>query len=574
MVRRTIQLMLRVSLKPLLAICTLCAWTSASAEVFTVSSTDVPKAIPDFNGLGVRSFLSIPNSGTITDVNLTLNITHTSVADLFVGIIPPGSASVVQLITVNGIFSLGGGLLRRVANFSNTTIDDQSASNLANANAPFTGTFNVNHASVGNNPLAALNGRNALGQWTLVVADLIQADTGTINSWSLTITTSGAPGGLRFVPTTPCRLIDTRENRGSFGTPALVANAARSFTLPSANCGIPANASAYSLNVTVVPKEPLGFITIWPTGTSQPFVSTLNSLDGRVKANAALVPAGTSGAISVYATNPTELIVDINGYFIDPSLNAQSLAFYPVTPCRVADTRNPNGSLGGPIINAGASRDFPILSSNCGIPANAQAFSLNATVVPIGPLGFLTLWLAGQGQPFVSTLNAPTGAIVANAAIVPSGTNGTVSAFMSGQSHLVLDINGYFAPAGAANAQRFFTVTPCRLIDTRLAAGEFGGPVLASGATRGFRLPLASCGLPAGAAAFSLNATVVPTVTLGFLTLFPTGTQQPFVSTLNAPDDTIVANAALVPAGTAGSVTTFVNNQTHLIMDTNGYFAP
>ena len=154
----------------------------------------------------------------------------------------------------------------------------------------------------------------------------------------------------------------------------------------------------------------------------------------------------------------------------------------------------------------------------------------------------------------------------ANAAIVPAGTNGQISAFMSNASHLILDINGYFAPPGAANAQRFFAVTPCHLLDTREATGEFGGPVLGASTVRSYRLPLTGCGLPGSAVADSLNATVVPTTTLGYLTLWPFGVAQPFVSTLNAVDDAVVANAAIVPAGTAGAVASFVTNQTHLIL--------
>ena len=57
--------------------------------------------------------------------------------------------------------------------------------------------------------------------------------------------------------------------------------------------GIPSAAVAYSLNVTVVPAGPLGYLTVWPAGQSQPTVSTLNSLDGRVKANAAIVAGGS-----------------------------------------------------------------------------------------------------------------------------------------------------------------------------------------------------------------------------------------------------------------------------------------
>jgi hypothetical protein len=44
-------------------------------------------------------------------------------------------------------------------------------------------------------------------------------------------------------------------------------------------------------------------------------VSTLNSFDGSIAANAALVPAGTNGAINVYVSNNTDVVVDIDGYF-------------------------------------------------------------------------------------------------------------------------------------------------------------------------------------------------------------------------------------------------------------------
>ncbi len=180
----------------------------------------------------------------------------------------------------------------------------------------------------------------------------------------------------------------------------------------------------------------------------------------------------------------------------------------------------------------------------------------------------------GSAAPLVSTLNAPTGGVVANAAVVPAGSGGSVSAYVSSASHLVLDINGYFAPTGGANAQRFFTTAPCRLLDTRLADGEFGGPVLAAAQVRSYRLPLAGCGIPGAAAAYSLNATVVPSAPLGYLTLWPEGIAQPVVSTLNAVGDAIVANAAIVPARTEGAVASYATSQTHLILDGNGYFAP
>ena len=86
-----------------------------------------------------------------------------------------------------------------------------------------------------------------------------------------------------------------------------------------------------------------------------------------------------------------------------------------------------------------------VAGSACPVPASAQAFVLNATVVPPGPLGFLTLWPQGATQPTVSTLNAIDGAITSNLAIVPT-TNGSISAFGLNPTHLILDISAYFAP--------------------------------------------------------------------------------------------------------------------------------
>ena len=69
------------------------------------------------------------------------------------------------------------------------------------------------------------------------------------------------------------------------------------------------------------------------------------------------VPAGAAGAIDAYATNDTDLIVDISGYFVPPAAN--TLQFYPLPPCRVLDTRNPAGTFGRPSITGGAQPFLP-----------------------------------------------------------------------------------------------------------------------------------------------------------------------------------------------------------------------
>ena len=176
----------------------------------------------------------------------------------------------------------------------------------------------------------------------------------TPNLFDNTISVIGGATKLQLVNVTPCRVVDTRKANGTFGGPAIQGGGSRSFPIPQGACNIPATAAAYSLNVTVVPPTggTLGYLTIWPTPEIQPTVSTLNSPDGRIKANAAIVPAGVGGAVSVYASNTTNVLLDIDAYFAPAT--SSNYQFFPLTPCRIVDTRNGNGG----ILKAGVERDY------------------------------------------------------------------------------------------------------------------------------------------------------------------------------------------------------------------------
>jgi hypothetical protein len=117
------------------------------------------------------------------------------------------------------------------------------------------------------------------------------------------------------------------------------------------------------------------------------------------------------------------------------------MLLYTLAPCRALDTRGPGGN-GPPFVNE---MTVNVESSPCAPPATAQAYVFNATVVPPGQLGLLTLWPDGELQPNASTLNAKDGAITSNMAIVPT-SNGSIDAFANDLTQLVLDISSYFAP--------------------------------------------------------------------------------------------------------------------------------
>ena len=131
------------------------------------------------------------------------------------------------------------------------------------------------------------------------------------------------------------------------------------------------------------------------------------------------MPAGTSGGISVYASDSSELVVDINGYFAAPATGGLSL--YPTAPCRVIDTRQ-NG--GQPFQGE---KTVDVVDSVCAPPSEAQAYVLNATVVPPGPMHYLTLWADPGSQPSASILNAIDGSVASNLAIIPN-TDGSTDA--------------------------------------------------------------------------------------------------------------------------------------------------
>src|SRR5258706_3408910 len=130
--------------------------------------------------------------------------------------------------------------------------------------------------------------------------------------------TSVASGPLPFIAVTPCRVADTRGNgfTGAFGPPPLLANATRDFTI-AGQCGIPASAAAVSFNFAALNVAAGGDLRVFPAGGGAPTVSTLN-YNGNTPniANAAIVPLGTGGAITVQADAVSiDLVIDVNGYY-------------------------------------------------------------------------------------------------------------------------------------------------------------------------------------------------------------------------------------------------------------------
>jgi hypothetical protein len=384
---------------------------------------------------------------------------------------------------------------------------------------------------------------------------------------------------LQYIPLEiPCRAADTRAAGG-----AIAAGITRNFSPGGGGCSISPPASgviAYAMNITVVPHGPLNHLTVWPAGELQPVASTLNSPDGRIKANAAIVTGGTNAQISVFASNTTDVVLDVSGYFVAQIPIPPTYTYFPITPCRVVDTRVKNdGSFGAPSLVAGQQRTFQLTLSTCNLPQApgevGGAFAVNVTVIPKGgkPVGAVTVWGTSVNQPDTpktSTLNAPTAAITANAAIITvnPGTGEGLTVFTSDATDLAIDVNGYFAFSQlVSGGLSLYTLPPCRILDTRLSTQAFEGERTVPVTTDN------NCSVSGTAKAYVMNATVLPTTSLDYLTLWQDGLVRPGVSTLNAQDGMITSNMAIIGT-TNGSIDAFASQSTQLILDISAYFAP
>ena len=129
-----------------------------------------------------------------------------------------------------------------------------------------------------------------------------------------------------------------------------------------------------------------------------------------------------------------------------------ALAFLPLTPCRVADTRGNgfSGAYGPPALAAFASRDFAV-GGQCGVPVTASAVSFNFAVTNLSTNGNLIVWPQGGSMPTTSSLNwAPSDVAISNAGIIGLGASAGISVSVNGpldagSVDLVLDVNGYYA---------------------------------------------------------------------------------------------------------------------------------
>jgi hypothetical protein len=347
-----------------------------------------------------------------------------------------------------------------------------------------------------------------------------------------------------------------------------VAGAIQNLSIAGTAPGIPADATAVSLNIAAVSPLGAGHLRVFPTGTPLPNASVLNFAAGKNTPNHVMVKVGVGGQISIYAGNTTNVIVDINGYFI--SAQTDNDQYVPVTsPTRILTTVVPGAVAGNPEASI---VDVPVLGQG-GIPLTANGHGVTTVAVNVGainPTAAAHLRVFPKTTPGAPIPNASTHNFVAgdsrmNLVIVETGT-GSIRVYnaSAGPVTVTVDTVGWFQPVGLG----FKPVDPVRPIDTRgappIAAGDFREVQI-----RGFGDVPDSLDVKA----VVVNVAAVTPSDTGSIDVGPSGA-NPILPSFTHPANENVANLVIVPVGADGKIRVR-NNSTgtsHVIVDITGYF--
>lgn len=344
--------------------------------------------------------------------------------------------------------------------------------------------------------------------------------------------------------------------------------------------GVPANATAVALNVTITEAVDAGYVQVLPT--LRPSLGRSANLNIEFPAqtlpNFSITPVGQGGNVSIYMPGGGHLVVDVLGYFQASGAVAGG-RYVPLVPHRVLDTResvstNPTQLPLGwtdhkPGIGETVTLDFKDVS---GLPTSGvSAVVLNLAGTEPSLPGFVTAYPSGVARPNTANLNLTPGSTNANTVIVALGADRRVDLFTQAGTHLVADLAGYItdstAPVGTTGL--FVPLGPDRLMDTRILPNTpFGGQETRTIAVGG------RIGVPSNAIAASFNFAATRTAWSGYLRVWPAGSApSSLFANLNwSRTGQTISGGSIVKLGTSGAVHAHVLTATDLVFDVNGYF--
>jgi hypothetical protein len=404
------------------------------------------------------------------------------------------------------------------------------------------------------------------------------------------------PPGGKYNPVAPTRILDTRLGPYPIGqsSAAPVGPGGTISVHVADGTTVPANATAVVLNVTVTNTTSNGFLTVYPTGGSQPpLASNLNWSAGQTVPNLVEVQIGSGGDVTAFnGIGNADVIFDLEGWVSPQTVNSVlDGAFKPLVPYRITDTRlgpYPVGQTTAAQVQARQTVTIQVAGrpdAPSGVPVTgAEAVVLNVTVTNARGPSYLTVYPTGQGLPNASNLNFVAGQTVPNRVMVPLGSNGQVNIYNGwNATDVVVDVNGYFTDGTATPTitGRFTAVPPSRILDTRSGPTPVGRPSGPVGPNQTIDVQVAGLGgvpglnAPLPPKAVALNVTVTGTTANSFLIVYPSDASQPAASDLNWPPGKTVPNMVVVKLNAGNGQIAIYNGlgSTQIVVDVLGWYS-
>lgn len=244
----------------------------------------------------------------------------------------------------------------------------------------------------------------------------------------------------RYNPVMPTRVVDTRIPLG----PTRRLGAGQTMELHvTGSAGVPADAMAVALNVTADNPSADGVITVYPCDRARPEASSLNPAIGTARANLVVSAVSSSGTVCVHTMYPTELLVDVFGWFGRTGARLQSTVPFRFTDTREIFNAELNAGNNGLPLSPGQILEIP-MAGHRGIPAGATAISANITAADESGPGWVAAWPCAGGAPGVSNVNYRVAEPVANAAALPLSSRGSICVMSYTWTHVIVDVNGWW----------------------------------------------------------------------------------------------------------------------------------
>jgi hypothetical protein len=399
---------------------------------------------------------------------------------------------------------------------------------------------------------------------------------------------AGVRTGGQYHPLASVRILDTRNRTG--GVPAAPIGPGGSLSIRVAGAGgVPSTASAAVINVTITNTTAASYLTVYPTGVSQPLASDLNWVPGETVTNLVEVPLGVAGAVTIYnGAGSVDVLFDVAGYVSPAPASGSDGLYNPLVPVRILDTRNGTGVPMGPL-GAGQTLNLQTTGQGAVPPSGVSAVVLNVTVTNATAPSYLTVFPTGTDPPPTSNLNFVAGQTVPNRVIVGIGAGGQVSFLnFQGSVDVIADVGGWFTDSSNPSAigGTFVGVTPARILDTRNGIGLVNGlngvgpvPTTPFGPGEGTMIQVAGQGgIPAMTdpnppTAVVANVTITHPTVSGYLTAWPDGSTRPLASDLNWAAGLTVPNLVVVKLGSSGMADLFTAaGCVDAIVDVVGYY--